>query len=255
MHRNAILALIGGLIVIAGIAWFADSRPIATDVVSNQDDSTIRTMVTEFGTKLQLVSLMSPTASADMSAHYSAYLAPELLAAWQQDPSQALGRRTSSPWPERVEIVEVVSTGGPYVVNANILESANDGTGTQPFAVQPVTLTVENRNSAWVITHVEKGSYSQLPQRQTVVGYWECLPKKGPGPHTMECAFGIALDQSDGHMAVNTMLMSQMPVEYAVGTKVRIEGVVTPANQLSAAQWQSYDIDGIISATSIQIVE
>lgn len=255
MHKQALITLVGGLVIIAGLVWWFTPRPMPTDVVSNQDDSTIRAMVAEFGTKLQLVSLMSPTASAEIATHYSTYLSPELLAQWQQDPSSALGRRTSSPWPDRIEVVEVVSTGGPYVVNANIIEVSNDGTETQPFAVQPVNLTVEQREGRFVITHVESEAYSQLPQRQSVVGFWECLPKKGPGPHTMECAFGIALDQSDGHMAVNTQLMSQAPVDYPVGTKVRIDGVVTSADQLSAVQWQSYDIDGIISATSIQIVE
>lgn len=255
MYKQALLALIGGLVIIAGLAWWFTPRPIPTEIVSPQDDAAIRTMVTEFGTKLQLVSLTSPTASADISMHYALYLAPGLLASWQEDPSRALGRRTSSPWPEKIDIVEVTSIGGPYVVSANIVEVARNGTTTQPFAVQPVTLTVQKHEGRFVITHVESGTYSQLPQRQTVVGYWECLPKKGPGPHTMECAFGIAPQASDGHLAVDTQLMAMAPIEYAVGTKVRIEGVVTPATALSSSHWQSYDIDGIISATSIEIVE
>lgn len=85
------------------------------------------------------------------------------------------------------------------------------------------------------------------PERVSVVGYWECLPKKGPGPHTMECAFGIAVDQSDGHLAINTALMSTYPVDFPTGSKVRVSGVIHPAEPNT-----SYDIDGVLWATTIE---
>lgn len=165
----------------------------------------------------------------------------------------AAGFATSS---QRVDVVSVeqIGEGAVYRVEANVIQLSADALAT-PLGVQPVTLMIEQQGEAWVITEAERGAYSELPQRQTVVGFWECLPKKGPGPHTMECAFGIAKDQSDGHLAVNTQLMSRAPVDYPVGTKVRIEGVVTPAQMLSSDQWRSYDIDGIINATSIEIVQ
>jgi len=98
--------------------------------------------------------------------------------------------------------------------------------------------------------------YSELPQRISVIGYWECLPHKDTtGPQTMECAIGIALDQSDGHMAVNTSLISTYPVDFSSGTKVKIDGLFTPLDHLSSNSMQKYDIDGIISATSIEAVE
>ncbi len=87
-------------------------------------------------------------------------------------------------------------------------------------------------------------------QRVSVVGYWECLPHKNSGPgtvHTMECAFGIARDQSDGHYAINTSLMSTYPVDRPTGTKVRVSGVVHPADPNSP-----YDIDGVLWATAIE---
>ncbi len=94
----------------------------------------------------------------------------------------------------------------------------------------------------------------ELPRSQTIVGYWECLPHKNTGgPQTLECAFGLAVDQSDGHYAIDTALMSMYPVDYPVGTKVRVTGIVTPANQLSSIQ--KYDIDGIIRATVIEKVQ
>mgnify|MGYP003395445603 CR=1 FL=1 len=157
---------------------------------------------------------------------------------------------------QRVDVVSIeqIGEGMVYRVEVNVIQLSVDASAT-PVGVQPVALMVEQAEGRWIITDVEKGAYSELPQRRSVVGFWECLPKVGPGPHTMECAFGIAVDQSDGHLAVNTQLMSTMPVDYPVGTKVRVEGVVTPTQMLSSDQWRSYDIDGIISATSIEVVE
>ncbi len=93
-----------------------------------------------------------------------------------------------------------------------------------------------------------------VPQRVSVVGYWECVPKKPGFPQTEECLFGIAKDQSDGHVVVNTQLMARLFDGYNPGTKVRAEGILTPANALNSDRWQQYDIDGILSATTIEEV-
>lgn len=92
---------------------------------------------------------------------------------------------------------------------------------------------------------------SEVQDEQEIIGFWECLPPKDrTGPQTMECAFGIAVDRSDGHFGIDTSLMAQYPIDFPTGTKVRVRGIVTPANQLSSVQ--KYDIDGIIRATVIE---
>ncbi|OGC88887.1 hypothetical protein A2419_02560 [Candidatus Adlerbacteria bacterium RIFOXYC1_FULL_48_26] len=152
--------------------------------------------------------------------------------------------------PSKINIVSIAPRASgkafeSYQVEANIVETVSGS----PSGVYPVSITVEKQGGSWMITALTKGAYSELPQRTTITGIWECLPHKGDGPHTMECAFGIAKDQSDGHYAVDTSLMSTYPVDYPTGTHLKIEGIVTPANQLSSVQ--KYDIDGIIRATSI----
>ncbi len=243
------------LLLIAG--WFAYThRPPATTSVSNADDMAVRAIVEAFGTKLQMVSLLAPMSDrkAAMDAAYASYVAPELLAQWYPEGAEALGRQASSPWPERIEIVEVRPEGAAYVVEGNVIEVTSVEAGAQKAAaaIYPVTLTLEKRGTTqWLITKATKGAYSEIPHSQTITGVWECLPHKDTsGPQTTECAFGIAKDQSDGHFAVDTRLMSTYPVDYAVGTHVRATGIVTPANQLSSIQ--KYDIDGILSATVIE---
>ncbi len=214
----------------------------------------VRTVVTAFGTKLQMVSLLASTdvRKETMEQNYVAYVAPELLAAWFPEGAEALGRYTSSPRPDRIDIVEVRKEGERYIVEANVIEVIE--VNTEVAAVYPVTLTFEKRGMNWMIAEMIRGAYSEIPHTQTIIGYWECLPVKDHTiEHTLECAIGIAVDQSDGHFAVNTSLMSQYPVDFPTGTKVRISGVVTPVNQLSSIQ--KFDIDGIINATVIERVD
>ncbi len=244
------------VILLAGAAWYAlATKTENSESVSNAEDQAVRNFVTDFGTKLRLVPLLAPQEErrAAMDEHYSAYVAPALLASWYPEGADALGRHTSSPWPDRIEVVEVTKTGADtYTVEGNIIEVTSAVTAAkEAAAVQPVTLTIQKSGEGYLITKAVKGSYSELPQRQTIVGYWECLPHKDTsGPQTAECAFGIAVDQSDGHFAIDTSLMETYPIDYPTGTKLRVTGIVTPANQLSGVQ--KYDIDGIIRATTIE---
>lgn len=258
------MKVIGGfLLLFAAIAIFyfvsrTDELPPVEENTSIEDETVVTSLAMEFGAKLKFVSLLASTENRKtaMDEYYAPYVSSELLETWYPEGAEALGGYTSSPFPSEIRIVEV-RTEGPYIiVEGNVIEITNAATSTEEevVAVYPVTLTYEKQGDKWMIVAVEKGAYSEIPHRQTIVGFWECLPHKDTsGPQTMECAFGIAVDQSDGHFAVDTRLMSTMSVDYAVGTKVRVSGVVTPANQLSGIQ--KYDIDGIISATTIEEVE
>lgn len=231
-----------------------EDRAIPSEPVSNEADTAVRTMVADFGLKLKNVSLLAPAAQvkASMQENYASYLSPELLEQWQSDPSSALGRQTSSPWPDRIEVVSVVSIGGDiYTVDGNVIEVTSADKPMEPAAIYPVKLSVENRGGKWLITSTEKGSYSELPERVTIEGVWECLPHKDQsGPQTMECAFGI-MAQDGKHYAIDTRLISTYPVDFPTKTRVKVEGLLVPANQLNSNAWQIYPISGIISATAI----
>jgi len=113
--------------------------------------------------------------------------------------------------------------------------------------MSPVVMMLEKPGDKWLVTDWQEDAGQAQPEHVSVVGYWECLPKKGDGPHTMECAFGIAIDQSDGHYGINTSLISTYPVDYSTGSKVRVTGNLMPAPTDT-----SYDIDGVLWATTIE---
>lgn len=258
MTRNIIiaaglLALVGGFVLIFGGDGLSEGPATPQGKISAETDQAIRERVGEFGTKLQMVSLLMPPqdVASQMNFHYSSYITPKLLTAWQADPGSAIGRSTSSPWPDRIEVVSVSPIGNnQFQVEGNVIEVTNADTPLEPAAVYPVTFIVEERDGEYFIAGMTKGAYSEMPQRITITGFWECVPLTSGLPDT-ECVPGVARDQSDAHFIVDTMLMSAT-LTAKVGDRVRVEGVMTPANQLNTDYWQKYPIDGIISASVVQ---
>lgn len=249
---------VGLLIVLlaAGAYAYVHYHPgLALRSVSSGDQAAVEAAVTAFGGQMKMVSLLAPDVKAQIQAQYGAYITPELLAAWTADPSKAPGRKTSSPWPEKINIASTTKvTDAIYGVQGNVVEvtsaATSNSAATQPVAVYPVSLRVENRGRHWLIASFEAGAYSQLPQSTATMGKWECLPHKNTsGPQTLECAFGILKDGTTQHYAIDASLVSSTPVDFATGTHVKIEGIVTPVEQLNALQ--IYNITGVIRATSI----
>lgn len=247
-----LIAVVVGLVVFfGGKNSEAPAPPIGK--ISTEVDQAIRARVVLFGEVLQNVTLLMPPedVARQMAEHYGPYLTPELLAKWQLDPAQAIGRKVSSPWPDRIEVVTVSPRGdNTYIVEGNVIEVTSADTPLQPAGVYPVTLLVEERNGEWLISDLTQGAYSEVPQRIEVVGIWECVPLKS-GLASKECIKGVARDQSDAHFIVDTRLMAAV-LTVRMGDRVRVEGIMVPANQLSSDQWQRYRIDGIISATVVQ---
>lgn len=115
----------------------------------------VRALVENFGQQLKFLSLLSPTAADDMATRYQSYVAPELLSAWEADPLHAVGRLTSSPWPEGIVVTAMHKTNaGTYVVEGKILEVTSAEITQNAAIARPITLTVSNIDSHWLITAV-----------------------------------------------------------------------------------------------------
>ncbi len=123
------------------------------------DAKAVRSLVGNFGRALKNVSLLAPTAADDIANSYGNYLIPALLTAWENDPSQALGELTSSPWPDRIEISAVKQLGSDtYEVSGNIIEvTSMEVTQGGVAARRPVDLTVVETGGRWLIASVTAG--------------------------------------------------------------------------------------------------
>lgn len=118
------------------------------------EETKIRNIVEGFGKQLQLVSLQSPTASQDIEERYSEFVSPELMRTWISDVSIAPGRIVSSPWPDRIEIVQLAQQApDQYAVTGYIVQvTSKEVAGGGEAARIPVRMTVQKTQGRWTIT-------------------------------------------------------------------------------------------------------
>ena len=124
------------------------------------DIGMVKTLVENFGKVLANVSLLSPPdkLESDMKKYYGPFLSEGLLLEWIKDPSQALGRLISSPWPDRIEVNDVKKiTADKCEISGDVIEVTSievvEGGYANKFGIR---LTVERINDRWLITKVMK---------------------------------------------------------------------------------------------------
>jgi len=91
------------------------------------DRQAVQRTIESFGKALKNVSLLSPAVEEEMRKNYSQYITPELLDIWSRHPMQALGRLTSSPWPDRIEVSDISKLdSSTYIVLGKIIELTSE---------------------------------------------------------------------------------------------------------------------------------
>lgn len=157
-----ILLALAALILLFGVVWtviWPKTAPLPGDAAAAQ------AVAEAFGRALKDVSLLAPEpdVARAMQEHYGRLVAPELIAAWSQDPERAPGRLTSSPWPERIEIASTTAeTPLRYRFSGDMIEVTSEGGGIGEAASiadrRPIMLTVEKRDTSWLIASVVLGA-------------------------------------------------------------------------------------------------
>ncbi len=160
MQRKTILLIAGGLAILCIallFSYLSDPNRQAQD--QTQDEQIVRAIVSQFGSKLKMVSLLAPhqDIARAMDDNYAPYVASDLLTQWKDYPEYAPGRLTSSPSPELIEILSVQKdTEGSFTVLGNVIETTSaDSTARSGAKTYPTTMRIENRNGAWLITSLE----------------------------------------------------------------------------------------------------
>lgn len=142
------LWIAGAVLVFAGLGYsYIASHPAG--VFDGQHEGDVRTTVAGFGNALATVSLLAPDAATQIRTAYAPYVAPDLLAQWEADPSRAPGRATSSPWPDHITVDTVTErAAGVYDVSGHLV-FATSAEAPEPA---PVALTVTRIEGAYLIT-------------------------------------------------------------------------------------------------------
>ena len=126
------------------------------------DKAAVASLVEDFGSKLQKVSLQAPReiVNKSMQENYGDFVSPALLAEWLSNPSNVPGRVLSSPWPDRIEILSIDKMSeDAYEVKGGIIEitsveKVKGGVATK----RPITLVVKKTGERWLIDAVTLGA-------------------------------------------------------------------------------------------------
>lgn len=134
------------------------SRPPASSAEKGNPAGEILNIVKEFGTRLQLVSLLAPqdALKESLANQYGDLVTPELIEKWLANPMTAPGRLTSSPWPDRIEVNSITKLSDEsYRVEGEIVEITSAELGSSNAASrQPVVLTLTKFQDQWLISSV-----------------------------------------------------------------------------------------------------
>ncbi len=252
-----LLVAVGGAVLFAaayyGQFYGRDGSPFTDDSAKPVE------VVTEFSTHLKQVSLMAPpdVVAKAMDEEYAAFVLPETLEAWKQNPQSAPGRLTSSPWPDHIEISTSTPTETGYRVDGVIVELTNDtaanGGRTSSYAV---TVLLEKRAGEWKISSFERTAGVLPPTSMPAtphLGTYVCLPHKDQsGPQTMECAFGIRIDNGTHYALDFSTFASDTGMTIATGERIRVDGPLTPLSSIPANdRLRIYDVEGVIRVTGL----
>lgn len=152
------------------------------------DEAAVASLVEDFGSKLQKVSLQAPRdiVKKSMQENYGDFVSPALLAERINDPSNAPGRLTSSPWPDRIEILSIEPLSEyAYEVEGEIIEITSVEKASGGVAAKrPITLVVKKIENRWLIDAATLGAYEEtnsIVYRNTQYGFSFSLPESWKG--------------------------------------------------------------------------
>ena len=122
------------------------------------DEEIVKQLIKNFGSKLQNVSLQAPKdlLNKSIEENYADFVTPTLLGEWMKNPQKAPGRKLSSPWPDRIEILSIEKLAkNAFEVNGEVIEITSVEKENGGIAgKQPISLMVEKINERWLINKV-----------------------------------------------------------------------------------------------------
>jgi hypothetical protein len=165
--KKRYLIIVGVVIVLVGtFIWKTYARRNSQDSVQNTptvatataadsaNEQAVRDVVVRFGDKLKMVPLLAPKAVVikAIQDNYAALVSSDILATWEKDPAQALGRRTSSPWPDRITISSItLNSDGSYDLSGKVIEVAGSDL-KNTAASYDIAFKVRKVEGRWLIT-------------------------------------------------------------------------------------------------------
>ncbi|MFF2754983.1 hypothetical protein ACFVR1_14685 [Psychrobacillus sp. NPDC058041] len=179
-----------------------------TTNTSENEEQTVLGVVEKFGKSLQHVSLLGPKEQLEenMQDYYGDIVSPELIKQWLTDPIKAPGRLSSSPWPDRIDIItKEKKSEHAYTLSGEIIEIANID---EVVSKIPIKLVVEKVRDQWLINEVTLGKEEQsdsITYKNNEYGFIFKLPKTWENYSIVTDKWeGLAISTSEGEKVVET---------------------------------------------------
>lgn len=115
----------------------------------------------------------------------------------------------------------------------------------------PTDSVIENSPTTSPILNINP---NDPPREQTIEGEYVCLPHKdSDGPQTLECAFGIRLnDNSYVALDMGNLLHTDINAKLQIGSRIKVSGLYVPIEQINTDMWQKYPLKGIMKVNTIE---
>lgn len=155
------------LILTLFLTFFNSSEVYGDDYVKGQSiiaEDQVKASIGLNFPGLDITWLPEDIAKESLKENYGDFVSLTLLEKWQNDPANAPGRVSSSPWPERIDIVSVEKlSDSEYEVYGNIIymtsvEMIQGGIAGS----KTVTLNIKNIEGKWLIDDLTNSSMSEL---------------------------------------------------------------------------------------------
>lgn len=163
------------------------------DNESIEEVEIIENIVKSFGNNLKMVSLLAPEdiLRESMEKYYGEFISKALLEKWIEEPTKALGRLTSSPWPNGIYILNVEKVSEyEYKVEGEVVEVTSDKMDKDEALLKySVTLIVKFNDNSWLIDDViigESNEESNLVYKNDKYGFEFHLPDTWEGYSIVE---------------------------------------------------------------------
>lgn len=112
-------------------------------------------------------------------------------------------------------------------------------------------LAAAEEDSAVDVITDESTQPSSIPTTARFTGEYVCLPHTDTsGPQTMECAFGLKLEDGS-YVALDFNRFPPEEVNFSTGSILTLNGDFVPVEALSSDHWQKYPIQGIVSVSEV----
>jgi len=242
---------------LAGHTVHAKTTPSQTETTSQKqsqpvagcDENLIKNLVESFGKKLQMVSLSaSPElVAASIQKNYAAFISPTLLVKWQKEPGEAPGRITSSPWPDRIEVLtlerlsESLYKVGGQIVTITGAEKANGGF----TAKQPIIFIVKKIDSRWLIDEImtnAPATTQSIVYRNTQYGFTFTLPNSWKGYTIVAANWEGRADGEPGTAETGPLLLIRHPEWTSENPRQDIPIMVLTVEQWNSLQDEKFHI-------------